>query len=72
MPWLDKELYFIDYVSQMMEWIPTEPPTTSGVFNEVIKSTEITMEQAKPTVKSQQLLKPLKPLPPTKKSYKHD
>jgi len=69
MPWLDKELYFIDYVSKKMEWNPTEPPTTTGVFNEVIRSTETTVVQAKPTSKSQQLLKPL---PPTRKSYKQD
>jgi hypothetical protein len=72
MPWLDKELYFIDYVSRKMDWVPTEPPTTTGVFNESTPSTETTIAQAKPQIKEQQLLKPmvLKPLPPTRKSYK--
>jgi hypothetical protein len=69
LPWLDKELYFIDYVSQKMEWIPTEPPTTTGVFNETTQSAETTIAQASPKAKTQQLLKPL---PPTRKSYKHD
>ena len=69
MPWLDKELYFIDYVSQKMDWNPTEPPITTGVFNETTRSTESTITQARPATKRQQLLKPL---PPTRKSYKHD
>jgi SAM-dependent methyltransferase len=69
MPWLDKELYFIDYVSKKMEWTPTEPPTITGVFNDSTLSTETTIVQAAPTTKRQQLLKPL---PPTRKSYKND
>jgi len=68
MPWLDKELYFIDYVSKKMEWNPTEPPTTTGVVNISVESTESTINQAKPTTTQQQLLKPL---PPTRKSYKN-
>jgi len=69
MPWLDKELYFIDYVSQKMEWTPTEPPTVTGVFNETTRSTETTVEQAKPKTKK---TKVLKPMAPTRKSYKND
>ncbi len=71
MPWLDKELYFIDYQSQMMEF----PPATeiAGVFNETTNSGKSTVAQADPKSKETQLLKPLviKSTPPTRKSYKH-
>jgi hypothetical protein len=71
MPWLDKENYFIDYVSRQMEF----PPATeiTGVFNETAVSGQTSIEQAKPTIKETSLLKPLKikSTPPTRKSYKH-
>jgi SAM-dependent methyltransferase len=71
MPWLDKELYFIDYQSQMIEF--PEATETSGVFNKTIKSDKSTVVQASPTLKETRLLKPLtiKSTPPTRKSYKH-
>jgi hypothetical protein len=71
MPWLDKELYFIDYQSQMMEF--PEPTETTGVFNETTNSGTSTVSQAKPKSKETELLKPLviKSIPPTRKSYKH-
>ena len=74
MPWLDKENYFIDYVSQ---WAPapgTEnlTPTVDGVFNETTQSTETTIKQRAAVTKETQLLKPLKvnSTPPPRKSYK--
>jgi len=72
MPWLDKELYFIDYVSQRME---TPPATeTTGVINDdVTRSDRISIEQPKEAVRATEILKP-RPLlnkPPTRKSYKN-
>jgi SAM-dependent methyltransferase len=71
MPWLDKELYFIDYQSTKMEFPPATE--TTGTFNESTKSDQVTITQANPKSKETQLLKPLtiKSTPPTKKSYKH-
>jgi SAM-dependent methyltransferase len=71
MPWLDKELYFIDYQSRSVEFpAPTE---ISGVFNETTKSNKSTVVQARHTSKETRILKPLpiKSTPPTRKSYKH-
>jgi hypothetical protein len=71
MPWLDKELYFIDYQSRSVEFpAPTE---TSGVFNETTKSNKSTVVQASHTSKETRILKPItiKSTPPTRKSYKH-
>lgn len=61
MPWLDKELYFIDYVSRRMD-VP-EANGTSGIVNEPATLVETsTIKQARRvTVKS---------IPPTRKSYK--
>jgi hypothetical protein len=71
MPWLDKELYFIDYQSTKMDF-PT-PTDTVGVFNETTKSDKSTVVQANPISKETRILKPLtiKSTPPTRKSYKH-
>lgn len=70
MPWLDKELYFIDYVSRKMEF--PEPTETTGVTNEIKQSSEVTVIQAGPKTKETPLLKPkvIKSTPPTRKSYK--
>jgi SAM-dependent methyltransferase len=71
MPWLDKELYFIDYQSRSAEFpAPTE---TSGVFNETIKSNKSTVVQGNYASKETRILKPItiKSTPPTRKSYKH-
>jgi hypothetical protein len=72
MPWLDKELYFIDYQSRMMEF--PEATGISGIFNETTKSDKVTVVQASPTSKETRILKPItiKSTPPTRKSYKHD
>jgi hypothetical protein len=71
MPWLDKELYFIDYQSKSIEF--PEPTETVGVFNEITKSDKTTVSQAAPKSKETPALKPLiiKSTPPTRKSYKH-
>lgn len=71
MPWLDKELYFIDYVSKRMDF--PEPSETTGVFNAEIKSTEHSVKQPKAKTKGTELLKPvkIKSTPPTRKSYKN-
>jgi hypothetical protein len=74
MPWLDKENYFIDYVSQWHPAPGTEglTPEVNGVFNEATHSTETTIKQRSAISKETQLLKPLKinTTPPTRKSYK--
>jgi len=74
MPWLDKENYFIDYVSQWHPAPGTEnlTPTIDGVFNETTQSTETTIRQRDAVTKETQLLKPLKikSTPPPRKSYK--
>ena len=71
MPWLDRELYFIDYISQMMEF-PPATATTGVPSDEIIKSDKHSVEQ--PAVKEvkTQILKPIpiKSKPPTRKSYK--
>jgi hypothetical protein len=72
MPWLNKELYFIDYQSRSIEF--PEPTEFTGTFNEeTIKSDKSTLTQASPKTKETNLLKPKKIIstPPTRKSYKH-
>ena len=70
MPWLDKENYFIDYVSRSMDF--PEPTEINGIFNETTKSEKSTVTQGKPKTKETKLLKPVKiqSTPPTRKSYK--
>ena len=71
MPWLDRELYFIDYISQMMEFPPATE--TNGVpSDEIIKSDKHQVEQpAIKEVKTQTFKPmPIKSKPPTRKSYK--
>ena len=71
MPWLDKELYFIDYQSTKIEFPP--PIETNGAVNETVKSNKTTIAQASPKSKETKILKPLviKSIPPTRRSYKH-
>jgi len=71
MPWLDKELYFVDYVSQRIDF--PEPTETTGVVDETTKSADSTIKQASAATKETTLLKPLtiKSTPPTRKSYKN-
>ena len=75
MPWLDKENYFIDYVSQ---WSPAPgtanlTPEIAGVFNTSSATEESSVKQAATTIKETKILKPIKinTTPPTRKSYKN-
>jgi SAM-dependent methyltransferase len=70
-PWLDKENYFVDYISQHSPGIDTSNVETEvmGVFNESTKSTKTTITQAVPAVKETLILKPITSLRPPKKSY---
>lgn len=67
-PWLDRENYFIDYVSQWTE-IPEEagPPTIDGVFNTVSQSTETTVQQAPIRQKDTKITKSVGVMRPPKK-----
>jgi SAM-dependent methyltransferase len=66
-PWLDKENYFIDYVSQWTE-VPAEAThTVDGVVNTSILSDEAVIKQAKPVKKETKLGKPIGILRPPKK-----
>lgn len=72
MPWLDKELYFIDYMSQQTEF-PPATATTGAPSDVVVESGDHSIKQPQAVSKETQLLKPvpLKSTPPTKKSYKN-
>jgi SAM-dependent methyltransferase len=69
-PWLDKENYFVDYVSQLTE-IPEAAgdPVVTGVFNKIVVAHDTKLEQAPTAVKETKLLKPIKSLRPPKKKY---
>ena len=73
MPWLDKELYFIDYVSQMID-IPPATETTGIINDNTVQSNDHTIEQPAAAEVKTQILKPMviKSKPPTRKSYKRD
>jgi hypothetical protein len=70
MPWLDRENYFIDYVSTWTE-IPKEAgePTIDGVFNTEVESKEQTVKQAQKTEKITPVLKPVGITRPPKQAY---
>jgi len=70
MPWLDRENYFIDYVSQPTD-IPKEAgePVMSGVLNTVVPSVNSTVKQASEIVKQPRILTPLGILRPPKQRY---
>jgi len=70
MPWLDRENYFIDYVSTWTE-IPKEAgePTIDGVFNTEVESKEQTVKQAQKTEKTTPVLKPVGITRPPKQAY---
>jgi len=73
MPWLDKELYFIDYVSQKIE-VP-QATAFSGVANgenEILDNSSIMQPVA--AEKTTTIFKPMPLLtkPPTRKSYRKD
>ena len=68
MPWLDRENYFIDYVSVWSEPFPDMPPAEKeGVFNISIPSKETTLLQRATAVKTTPLLKPIGVMRPPKK-----
>jgi len=73
LPWLDRENYFIDYVSDWTE-VPKEAgdPTLNGVFNKIIESTKQTVQQGKHTTKENPILKPIGITRPPKQVYKND
>lgn len=69
MPWLDRENYFVDYVSQHTE-IPKEAvETTNGVFNTTTESTESTIKQAQTKIVETKLAQPIGVMRPPKKKY---
>jgi hypothetical protein len=68
-PWLDKENYFIDYVSQWTE-IPEEATRTfDGVINISTPSDNQTVKQAKIVKKETKIAKPIGIMRPPKKKY---
>jgi hypothetical protein len=69
-PWLDKENYFIDYVSQWTE-VPEEAgdPIVTGVFNTSTNSTEPKLKQANHVTKETKISKPIGIMRPPKKKY---
>jgi len=70
MPWLDKENYYIDWISQSTI-IPEEAgePTVSGIFNESRSSGESKLKQADAKTKSTELLKPVGITRPPKERF---
>jgi hypothetical protein len=67
-PWLDRENYFIDYVSQYTE-IPEEAgePIVNGIINPDPISRESKLEQAAITIKETKLSKPIGIMRPKKR-----
>jgi hypothetical protein len=70
MPWLDRENYYVDYVSSWTE-IPEEAriPTINGIFNPVAQLKESIIEQAPKVVKETKLSAPVGVLRAPKKKY---
>ena len=68
-PWLDKENYFVDYVSQRTE-IPEAAgtPIVDGVFNKTVEANS-DLEQPPAVVKETKLAKPIGVMRPPKKKY---
>lgn len=67
-PWLDKENYFVDYVSQYTEIPPEAISKTLGVPEIFIKTETNTLEQAPEVSKGTPLSKPIGILRPKKRS----
>lgn len=67
-PWLDRENYFIDYISTWTE-VPKEAgePTVEGIINETVMATDSRIEQAPEVNKETKILKPVGVLRPPKK-----
>jgi len=69
MPWLDRENYFVDYVSTWTE-IPAEAEQrTEGVFNTSTQSVDSTFQQATPIEKNTPIAKPIGVLRPQRKRF---
>lgn len=68
-PWLDKENYFVDYVSKATEIPEGIETTVTGVVNTTKKSLGHTLKQGKPVTKDTTLLKPVSIIQPEKKKY---
>lgn len=70
-PWLDRENYFVDYVSQFTE-IPEEAGETkiTGIFNVEEQSTAETVKQAIAIKKETKIAKPIGIMRPPKKKKK--
>lgn len=69
MPWLDRENYFVDYVSDWTE-IPKEAVhTTTGVINTSVESDKQTIKQADKKKIETKLAKPIGVMRPPKKRY---
>lgn len=70
MPWLDKENYYVDYVSQQTV-IPEEagPPTIDGIFNNDVDATEDKIKQAPHRTVESKLMKPVGIMRPPKQRY---
>jgi hypothetical protein len=68
-PWLDKENYFVDYVSQQTV-IPAEAVhNDTGVVNTKKQAKKTTVKQAKPTSVETTIAKPIGVMRPPKKKY---
>ena len=68
-PWLDKENYYIDYVSQWTEIPEQATRTVDGVINISTPTTTPVIKQGKTTKKSTTLLKAVGIMRPPKKKY---
>lgn len=69
MPWLDRENYFVDYVSTWTELPEGVETVVEGVFNTSEPSDKQTVIQAEPVVEGTNILKPVGVLRPPKKTY---
>lgn len=69
-PWLDRENYFVDYVSQWTE-VPEAAgePTITGVFNTSEESNTSIIKQAKETTVGTKIAQPIGVMRPPKKTY---
>lgn len=68
-PWLDKENYYIDYISQWTQ-VPAEAEQiTNGVFNNSVQSSETTFKQAPVKETNTGLLAPVGVMKPPKGRY---
>ncbi len=70
MPWLDKENYFVDYVSQRTE-IPEAvgEPVITGVINNTMPAKKSEVKQAPAKTKETKITKPVGVIRPPKKRY---